>query len=127
MRTLRCTLLLSFSLVGACQTAQQAKEIRLLGFEDDASKGKSVGTIEGSDCVFHVFGYWLGGQPTLSRAVINARKGKTGSIGDSLGSGDGGSGNGGVRYFNNMAVRSDGFNAGIFGKNCIEVTATGYK
>ena len=111
--------------LAGCQTAQQAKEIKLLGFSEDASKGTSTGPIEGADCVFHVFGYWLGGQPTLSKAVMNARKGKTTSIGDSFGSAD--TGEGGVRYFNNMSVSNDGFNAGIFGKLCIKIAAVGYK
>ena len=105
---------------------QQAREIKLLGFDEDASKGKGGGAIEGSDCVFHVFGYWLGGQPTLSRAVLNARKGKSGGIADSVG-GDSSESSSGVRYLNNMAVTTDGFNAGIFGKNCILISATGYK
>lgn len=118
------SLLVFFSLFG-CQTAQQAKEIKLVGFNDDVSKGKSVGPIEGADCVFHVLGYWMGGQPTLSKAVMNARKGKSTSIGDSFGSAD--DGQGGVRYFNDMAVSSDGFDAVVFGKRCIKITAVGYK
>ncbi len=111
--------------LASCQTAQQAKEIKLLGFSEDASKGKSTGPIEGADCVFHVFGHWLGGQPTLSKAVMNARKGKTTSIGDSFGDKD--MGEGGVRYFNNMAVSNDGFDAVVFGKQCIKISAMGYK
>lgn len=117
-------LLMLFSLVG-CQTAQQAKEIKFVGFTDSAVKGKSVGPIEGADCVFQILGYWLGGQPTLSKAVMNARKGKSTSLSDSLGSSD--DGQGGVRYFNDMAVSSDGFNAVVFGKQCIKITAVGYK
>lgn len=114
-----------FALVG-CQTAQQAKEIKLIGFEENVSKGTSLGPIEGGDCVFHVLGYWLGGQPTLSRALMNARTGKTTSIGDSMGGGST-MAKGGARYFNNVVVTHDGFNAGIFGKQCINITAMGFK
>lgn len=111
--------------LAGCQTAQQAKEIKLVGFTDNVSKGTSTGPIEGADCVFQVLGYWLGGQPTLSKAVMNARKGKSTSITESFGSED--MGEGGVRYFNNMAVSSDGFNAVVFGKQCIKISAMGYK
>lgn len=117
-------LIAALGLVG-CQTTQQAREIKLLGFSDDASKGTSTGPIEGADCVFQILGYWLGGQPTLAKAVMNARKGKSTSLTDSLGSAD--MGEGGVRYFNNMSVSNDGFNAVVFGKQCIKISAVGYK
>ena len=110
----------------SCQTTQQAREIKFVGFQEDASKGKSVGPIEGSDCVFHVAGYWLGAYPTLAKAVMNARKGKSSSISEVVGS-DEGTGEVGVRYFNNMSVSNDGFNAGIIGKFCIKISAMGYK
>lgn len=125
MRLLFPSFLIGVIGLAGCQTAQQAKEIKLLGFTEDASKGTSTGPIEGADCVFHVFGYWLGGQPTLSKAVMNARSGKSTSITDALGSAD--MGTGGVRYFNNMSVSNDGFNAVVFGKQCIKISAVGYK
>jgi len=112
--------------LGGCQTTQQAREIKLLGFEENASKGKGGGPLEGSDCVFHVFGYWLGGHPTLAKAVMNARKGRNSGLTDAVG-GDEGNGDGGVRYLNNMSVSHDGFDAIIFGKNCIKISAVGYK
>jgi hypothetical protein len=128
MRSLLCKGALTLVLVTGCQTAQQAREIKLVGFEDNVGKGKSVGPMEGSDCVYHILGYWLGGQPTLSRAVMNARKGKHASLSDSFGGEGAGSGAGaGVRYFNNMTVSNDGFNAGVFGKTCINITAMGFK
>lgn len=109
-----------------CQTAQQAREIKMVGFEEDASKGKGGAPIEGSDCVYQVLGYWLSGQPTLSKAMMNARKGRSGSISDSVG-GEEGSGSGDIRYLNNVSVSNDGFNAVVFGKTCIKITATGFK
>lgn len=118
--------LLALLVLPGCQTFQQAREIHLLGFSDDVSKGKNIGPVEGSDCVYQVLGYWLGGQPTLSRAVMNARSGKKGSIGEAVAS-EGGTGEGGVRYFNNMTMSHDGFNAGVFGKYCILITGTGFR
>ena len=123
-KPLLCALLLTGAV--GCQTYEQAREVRLVGFEENVSKGKSVGPIEGSDCVYQVLGYFLGGQPTLRKAVMNARRGKEGSLGDSFG-GEGNGGGGGVRYFDNMAVGQDGFNAYVFGKHCITVSAVGYK
>lgn len=117
--------LLTIAGITACQTARPAKEIQLIGFEEDVSKGKSLGPIEGSDCVFMIFGYWLGGAPTLSRAVMNARKGKHSSIADAAG-GTEALGEG-ARYMNNVSVSYGGFNAGIVGKSCINISATGYK
>lgn len=114
----------TFVFLCSCQTAQQAREVKLLGFDEDVSKGKSLGPIEGGDCVYHIFGYWLGGQPTLQRAVMNARVGKTSTISDS---GGGSRSGGGARYFNNASVSNDGFDALVFGKSCINITATGFK
>jgi len=108
-----------------CATYRMAKEIRLIGFEDEVHKGKSVGQVEGGDCVFHIFGYWLGGAPTLSRAVQNTRMMRTSSVGDVVGGKiEGGDA---LRYINNMTVNNDGFNAVVFGKNCIMVSGIGYK
>jgi len=108
-----------------CQSAQEAKELKMLGYTDDMSKGTSVGMIEGGDCVFQVFGYWLGGRPTLSRAIINARSGKSTGITDAFGTATASTSE--VRYLNNVSVRHEGFNAVVFGKQCINVSATGYK
>jgi len=117
--------ILTIAGVTACQTAQQAKEIQLVGFGEDVSKGTSLGPIEGSDCVFMVLGYWLGGAPTLSRAMMNARKGKKSSVSDVAGGAE--TLGEGARYLNNVSVSKDGFNAGIVGKSCINISATGYK
>jgi hypothetical protein len=109
----------------SCQTAQPARELKLIGFDENVSKGKNMGPVEGADCVYQVLGYWLGGQPTLQRAFMNARKGKVSSLADAGGGGEGVGGE--LRYMNNAVVSTDGFNAGIFGKKCINVTATGFK
>lgn len=111
--------------LASCQTVQQAKELKLVGFDENVSKGKNIGPIEGGDCVYKILGYWLGGQPTLQRAMMNARKGKTSTITDS-GGGES-SGTGDIRYFNNAVVSNDGFDAYVFGKTCINITATGFK
>lgn len=116
---------LLFALTTSCTTYRWAKEIKLVAFQDDVKKGKAVGEIEGDDCVFQVLGYRLGGRPQVGRAIHNASKQKKSTIGDSFG-GDQGGGDG-LRYINNLSVKPDGFNAGIFGKDCFLVTGMGYK
>ncbi len=108
----------------SCATYNTVRELRLVGFEENVKKGKSLGQVEGGDCIYHVFGYWLGGQPTISRAFSNAQKQYTSTIADS---GGGKSGAGSVRYMNNVTVKNDGFNAVLFGKSCIMVSGMGYK
>lgn len=111
--------------LASCQTTQQAREIKLLGFDENVSKGENAGPIEGSDCTYQLFGYWMNGQPTLQRAVINARGGKNASLADSFGGSNKVGGD--IRYFNNAVVTLDGFNVAGFGKQCIIITATGFK
>ena len=113
-------------LITGCQTAQQAREIQLLSFSEDVSKGKSVGPMEGDDCIWQILGYQIGGYPTLQKAIINARKGKGSTIGDHFGGEATGSSKSDVRYFNNVTVTHGGFNAYVVGKSCITITATGY-
>lgn len=126
MRRIRTLLALAaMTALAGCQTTQQAKEIKLLGFEENVAKGKSLGPIEGSDCVYSVFGYPLGGAPTLSRAIMNARKGKHAAVSDAVGGQD--KLGEGARYLNNVSVSHDGFNAFVFAKQCILISATGYK
>ncbi len=114
----------------ACATYPAMKEVKHIGFDsenDGVKKGKSLGLIEGDDCVFHVFGYWLGGYPTLNRAIHNARSGKRTAVTDSLSGRGGSTADGGVRYLNDVKYNYSGFDAKFFGKSCIEVSAMGYK
>ena len=111
--------------IHGCASYTTVRELKLVGFEEDVGKGKSLGQIEGGDCVFHIFGYWLGGQPTLSRAFTNAQHQRTTSLADA-GGGDNPKGDS-VRYMNNITVKDDGFNAMVFGKKCIMVSGTAFK
>jgi len=56
---------------------------------------------------------------------MNARKGKKSSVSDIAGGAE--TLGEGARYLNNVSVSKDGFNAGIVGKSCINISATGYK
>jgi hypothetical protein len=116
---------IGISYLGGCATYSTLREIKLVGFDEDVSKGKSVGQIEGGDCVYHIFGHWLGGNPTISRAFANARKQRTTGVADAVG-GDTSQGDP-LRYINNAQVTNDGFDAVVFGKSCIMVTGMGFK
>lgn len=118
-------LLFVFAFTTSCTSYRWAKEIKMVAFSDDVHKGKSIGEIEGDDCIYMVLGYRLGGRPQVGRAIRNASKQKKSSIGDSMGGGE--SGGEGVRYINNLSVKPDGFNAVVFGKDCFAVTGLGFK
>lgn len=109
-----------------CATYNYADNVKMISFDENLEKGKSVGQVRGEDCTWNVLGYQLGGLPTIDRAFNNARFGA-----DSLESAGFSSSKGqktdGLRYVNNVTTKRDGFNAGIVGKNCIVVTGMGYK
>ncbi len=117
-----CLGMLAFS---GCTTYQYAKNVKLVSFDDDVTKGKSVGPIRGEDCIWIILGYKMGGSPTLDRAFANARNQSdssvTGSSTQSAGSDKA------IRYINNVATVHDGWNAGVVGKECLTVKGTGYR
>jgi hypothetical protein len=115
----------ALTILQACQTTVPVKELKLVGFEEDVGKGKSVGEVEGGDCVYMILGYWLGGAPTLSKAFANARKQRTTSVSESVG-GNADAGDA-LRYMNNVTVKDEGFNAVVFGKYCLMVSGMGFK
>lgn len=113
--------------LGGCATYQTAKEITLVGFTEDVTKGKSVGQVNADDCVFYILRYPLGGAPTLSKALDNAKRQRTSSIGDTFGSDKGGGEANQLRYINHANVSNSGFDAYLFGKSCINISGMGYK
>lgn len=120
-----CLFLLT--LFAGCVTYPDVKEIKTIGYSDDVSKGKSTGQFSADDCVWQVFGYWLGGNPDVSRAIANARTQKKSNIGDAFGAGtEATTGGQSIRYANNITTKYTGFNAYIVGKSCVEVSGMGY-
>jgi hypothetical protein len=116
MKKVSILVLLAFGLSG-CATYQYSKNVKMVSFDEDVSKGKSVGPIEGQDCIWSVLGYKLGGVPTLDRAFANARNG-----GSEVASSEKA-----IRYIDNVSTARDGFNAGVVGKQCLVVKGTGYR
>lgn len=116
--------LIMASFLGSCATYRFAEKVKVISFDDGLKKGKSIGPIRGEDCTWTVLGYKLGGNPTLDKAFINARK-QSGALGAATGMGS--SGEDALRYINNVTTSNDGFNAVVVAKQCLVVTGNGYK
>lgn len=112
-------------LVSGCAIYHDVREIKMIGFSEDVSKGKPTGQFESDDCVFQVMGYSLGGAPDISKAIANAQTGKKSKITDVAYASDKPAGPS-LRYANNLTANYTGFNAVVFGKRCIEVKGMGY-
>lgn len=127
MKRICVSVLLALSFTG-CATYQYSKNVKLVAFEDDVAKGKSVGPIRGEDCIWSILGYKMGGTPTLDRAFANARNQSNSGITSAFTSGHApASSDQAIRYINNVSTERDGFNAGIVGKDCLVVKGTGYR
>jgi hypothetical protein len=112
--------------LGGCASYQYAQNVKLISFDEGAKKGQAVGNIRGEDCTWNVFGYQMGGLPTVDRAFINAKNQARGVEAAGLDS-SGKSRGLGIRYVNNVTTENDGFNAFIVGKQCIVVKGSGYR
>jgi hypothetical protein len=96
-------------LVSGCSTYQYAKNVKLVSFENDVTEGKSVGPVRGEICQGFVMGRPIGEGATLDRAMAQARaKNK-------------------LRYINNVATETSGFDAVFYARRCLSVRGTGYE
>ncbi len=119
--------LLALSFTG-CATYQYAKNVKMLSYDENVAKGKSLGPVLGEDCTWTILGYKLGGYPKLERAFASARNQTSSGITDGFHSQRKVStSDSAVRYMNNVSTEYDGFNAGIVAKNCLIVKGTGYR
>lgn len=118
--------MIAAGIFNGCASYQYAQNMKLVSFDENAKKGQSVGNIRGEDCTWNVLGYQMGGLPTVDRAFINA-KNQAGGL-EAAGFDSSGKNRGSaVRYVNNVSTENDGFNAVIFGKQCIVVKGVGYR
>ena len=97
-----------------CATHQLAKDFKLIGFEEDISKGKSIGQIRGEDCQTFIFGFPTGNPPSLDRAFSNAKK-------------RGSAGSADFRYVNDIMTSYEGWNALVVAKQCLNVQGQGFR
>ena len=109
MKTPSILILLLCSGVGGCATYQQAKNVKMVAFEDDVSVGRSVGPIRGESCQGYVMGHSWEEPPSLDKAMANARAEHQ------------------LRYVNNVSTEATGFDSFFYGKRCLAVRGTGYR
>lgn len=112
------------ALFGGCTSYTYAKNFKLMSYDNNVQTGNAVGPVRGADCTWSLLGYALGGEPTLDRAVTNART-RTGE--NALDATKEADESKALRYMNNVTTEWDGFNAVIVGKKCLIVKGTGYK
>ena len=118
-------LILGLSMLSSCATYNYAQKVKTISFDDNLTKGKAIGPIRGEDCTWTVLGNQLGGAPTIDKAFINAKNQSDSltSAGFSSKTDDSKQ----IRYINNASTTNEGFNAGLFGKQCLVVTGVGYR
>lgn len=96
--------------LGGCATYTMAKNVKLIGYDEDVSKGKSIGEVRGESCSWKVFGKPVSRPVSLDEAMTDVRS-RTGSI----------------RYIKNVSTDNDGFDAVLFSKSCLVVKAVAYQ
>lgn len=119
-------LTLGLSLLASCATYQYAQKVKTISFDDNLTKGTAVGPIRGEDCTWTVLNQQLGGAPTIDKAFINA-KNQVGAMGSAGFGALEKNTNAPIRYINNVTTSNEGFNAYLFGKQCLVVTGVGYR
>ena len=112
------------SLQTGCSTFTYAKNIKMMSFDNDVQTGRAIGPTRGADCTWSIFRVQLGSEPTLDRALGNARTRSGEDAMDAVTKSDEANA---VRYMNNVNSSWDGFNAGIIAKKCIIVKGIGYR
>lgn len=114
--------LVSFS---GCATVRIMKEVKLLGYSENASVGKTLGATMGSSCGWNYLGYQAS-SPNYQLSLNNARSGKLGEASDALG-GEGKGISTGLRYMNNVKIDTEVSAFFVATKACYVTTAMGYK
>ena len=115
------------SLNAACVSYKYAENVKMLSFEETVDGAKSVGPVEGRDCVWSLFGYALGGGLTIDRAFANARSQSSTGIQTAFVGGNDSLTANSIKYLNNVSTSYDGFNAVVIGKNCLVVKGLGLR
>jgi hypothetical protein len=111
--------------LSACATSKVAQELSTVGFDDkvDPDNLHTLGSIEGSDCTWYLFGWGIGPHPTVRTAFLNTVKQKQ----DNMIPGQEAQYSGApLKVVKNVSVESSGFNAYIASRRCITVAGLGF-
>lgn len=120
-----------FVFTSGCATYEyvEMKQVRMIAASEDAYKSADSGPIEGKKCMWHIFRRPLGEAPTLQQALNNATINRNESSWESVGfenTSEEALQLNEVRLISNLTVDNSGFDLGIIGKQCINVTGIGY-
>lgn len=120
-------------IVGGCSTFDYSKQLKQVAFTDNIKKGKSIGPIEGRDCVWQFFGLPIGSRPSMDRALKAAIKNYqltgteiSGRNEQEVEKNLKPENTNDIRYINNIITANEGFNFGVFRKQCLIVSGIGY-
>ncbi len=120
-------LTIGLAFLSSCATYNYAQKVKTIAFDDNITKGQAVGPIRGEDCLWTVLGNPLGGQPTIDKAFINAKTGAGSLASAGFSTLEKTDASKQIRYINNATTSNEGFNAYLFGKQCLVVTGVGYR
>ena len=87
-----------------------SRNVKMVSYDEDATKGKSLGPVTGESCQWRVLGYSVTTSASLDGALTDARTKANG-----------------VRYLNNVSTDRDGFDAKVVAKDCMIVKGVAYR
>ncbi|MEO0336225.1 MAG: hypothetical protein AAF202_07515 [Pseudomonadota bacterium] len=96
-------------ILSGCASHPYANNVKMVGFSGDTKKGRTIGSVEGEDCQWAIFGYPLSEPPRLDKAMRELVRESN------------------VRYVNKVSSVNEGFNIVLLRKNCIRVSGVGYR
>ena len=108
----------------SCTHYEYANDVKLMGFEEDMTPGKSMGSVRGEDCAFGFFGYKLG-HPSIDKAFADVRMQQGSNAADVIVGKKGGKGV--IKYVKNVSTMRDGFDVWAVSKDCLIVMGAGYQ
>jgi len=103
-------LLIALFYSSGCATYSMSRNVKMLSYDEDASKGKSLGPVTGESCQWRVMGYSVSSSASLDAALGDARTKASGA-----------------RYLNNVSTDRDGFDAKVVAKDCMIVKGVAYR
>lgn len=119
-------LLLGAALVSGCasKTYVDYHSFRSIGLQQDLAGLESAGAVLSEDCSFSIFGKTVGGEPSLESAIENAAASKEAREPASQTAAPGSQK---IRMLMNVHTWSEGWTAFVVGRQCLKLTAIGYR
>lgn len=109
--------------IANCSSAQLAKNVSSVGFEEKPTPSKRLGEIKGKDCLWYVFGHGIGTTPSVYEAFLNAAHQKEDQLNPlKEGKAKGAS----LKKITNVTIENEFFSAYVIARNCTVVKGVGY-